>query len=104
MSDTFWVDDAVLVTRDGIVGVDADTQWTWSWERPSLPGTEHLIRYIPRPTGRWFRGVRTVPGGWRDMQMTYLLPDEDEPRPWPVPRDREQAEEWVTDLIHREKQ
>jgi hypothetical protein len=93
VSDTFWVDDAVLVTRDGIVGIDADEQWTWSWERPSLPGTEHLIRYIPRPTARWLRGIRTQPGGWSDLPMS-----------WPIPRDRDVAEEWVTALIHGEPQ
>jgi hypothetical protein len=102
VSDTFWVDDTVLVTRDGVVGVDAEEQWTWSWTRPSLPDTEHLVRYLPRPTGRWLRGIRVAPGGWSDMPMFYVPEGEDEPQPWPVPRDRDQAEEWVTDLIHRE--
>lgn len=102
MSDVFWVDDIVEVTRDGVVGVDAEHQWCWSWERPSQPDVEHLVRYLPRPTGRWLRGIHVVPGGWTDYPMTYYDTDTDQAKPWPIPRDREQAEEWVTQLIHRE--
>lgn len=102
MSDTFWVDDLIIVTRDGIVGVDAEHQWAWSWTRPSLPDVEHLVRYMPRPTAKWLRGIRVEGAGWTDYPMTYYDPEFDEAKPWPIPRDREQAEQWVTQLIAKE--